>query len=715
MDFINNNCKVVFSDDHKQVEQVYVNNVAIMSEKVPVFVVELRDSKGDRITFTSEETKSAIIENNVISYSVMYNVSVSIEVSKGEENQLQFCPRIINHGDFAIESIMLLPVVVPKELAATGGTYKIMTPFNEGAEIEDINLRTRNYLGYTKAEYPSLGLASFFPGAMCSQFMAYYDGVKGMYFGTHDKHGNLKDLDACETETGIRFNIRMFCGVNPGDDYISEYPLVIASFNGDWYDAADIYRNWFDKNKGPEFKKIEENERIPDWYKESPVVVAYPVRGKHDTDIMAPNKLFPYNNALPVLDSYEERLKSKLMVLLMHWEGTAPWAPPYVWPPYGGEEIFGEFVDEVHKRDNVIGVYCSGLGWTQHSGLMFYEKSGEYNSKNLSQSMCTGPDGEVKESTICRGIRYGYDMCPTEDFTINTLTNEVKSISDAKVDYIQVLDQNHGGISTLCYAKHHKHPYIPGKWQTEAMNSLIDGFYEASDNKQLLFGCESASSEAFIPNLLFSDNRFEATFFEGRPIPLYSYLYHEYVNNFMGNQIGSNGIFSHDLSDLNMYYRIGYSFAAGDMGTVVMDEDGDAKWNWGDNLSKTKPNTDLILQYISKINAVRRQYPQFMMSGRAQRPIIPEGAKKVPLQMNYLTPALLPGEERIINIDNVLLGCYSNGDSHGEILINFTNEDAELSFDFDYVLYIDGQEKNMKCGEKFILNARETAFVTFKK
>ena len=83
--------------------------------------------------------------------------------------------------------------------------------------------------------------------------------------------------------------------------------------------------------------------------------------------------------------------------------------------------------------------------------------------------------------------------------------------------------------------------------------------------------------------------------------------------------------------------------------------------------------------------------------------------------MNYLTPALLPGEERIIYIDNVLSGCYSNGDSYGEILINFTNEDSELSFDFDYVLFIDGQERNMKCGERFTLNARETAFVTFKK
>ena len=76
-------------------------------------------------------------------------------------------------------------------------------------------------------------------------------------------------------------------------------------------------------------------------------------------------------------------------------------------------------------------------------------------------------------SHICRGQRSGYDMCPTQSFTIDTICGQVEKMCEAGIDYIQVLDQNHGGTPYFCYSREHGHPYAPGIWQTKAMKDLF--------------------------------------------------------------------------------------------------------------------------------------------------------------------------------------------------------------------------------------------------
>ena len=92
------------------------------------------------------------------------------------------------------------------------------------------------------------------------------------------------------------------------------YPMVMRFFEGDWHDACEIYRTWFENFKSREFTKITENKKLPGWYGNSPVIVTYPVRGRHDTDVMTPNKLFPYINVMPHVERFEKAFGSKIMI-----------------------------------------------------------------------------------------------------------------------------------------------------------------------------------------------------------------------------------------------------------------------------------------------------------------------------------------------------------------------------------------------------------------
>lgn len=156
------------------------------------------------------------------------------------------------------------------------------------------------------------------------------------------------------------------------------------------------------------------------------------------------------------------------------------------------------------------------------------------------------------------------------------MSSQVSKIANSGCDYIQYFDQNLGGTSYFCYAKDHGHPPAPGKWQEEAMIKIFKKLLELDSvkDRKVLIGCEGAAAEPYMPYLSFNDLRFFINYSFGCPVPLYSYIYHEYVNNFMGNQCLVTDVINTDKSPLNLNQRIAYSFCAGDMLAVALSDGG---------------------------------------------------------------------------------------------------------------------------------------------
>jgi hypothetical protein len=132
--------------------------------------------------------------------------------------------------------------------------------------------------------------------------------------------------------------------------------------------------------------------------------------------------------------------------------------------------------------------------------------------------------------------------------------------------------------------------------------------------------------------LLFNDARATINLAIGRPVPAYGYVYHEYVNNFMGNQNGVSHTIDIEKSPLNFLQRLAYSFCAGDLMTIIIRDDGEMIWDWGGSWSVPGPDREQTVRLIRNLSSWRQGAgKEYLIYGRMIKPLPVENRRKVPM------------------------------------------------------------------------------------
>ena len=492
---------------------------------------------------------------------------------------------------------------------------KLFWPEWDGIEVTNYNTRPYRVVGYRERFSPSFS-SPLYPGLAQMQFMAAYKEGKGVYFSAADNRHTPKAVnwEQIDDKT-VRLTLQTFCGdLDKDGAWRPKFYYSLRSYEGGWMEACEIYRDWV--YTLPDFQK---KPKRPKWMYDSPVNLIYPIRGYgRDTGRdMKPNHMFPYVNAMPIVERYGKLLDSRIMALLMHWEGTAPWAPPYVWPPYGGEKALAEFRDALHKRGDLLSVYCSGTAWTQISAIVpSYSLEQRFEDEHLGRHMMRGPKGEIT-ACILNGFdstKLGYDMCLADDWCVGEVVAEAAKLSRFGMDYSQFFDQNMGGGWLLCYAKHHGHPPIPGAWATDAMVALQKRLVAAGNG--MVFGCEQTAATPYVPTLPYSDARpMPGLVYFGRPVPGSAFVYHEWMCNFTGNQCGMN-------RRMNAFWRWMSGFHNGDMFSLVLDDKGEVVSGWTFHKNEQFPEKEGLIPVLKELNAIRKKYPSFLLEGKMISPFL---------------------------------------------------------------------------------------------
>jgi len=229
--------------------------------------------------------------------------------------------------------------------------------------------------------------------------------------------------------------------------------------------------------------------------------------------------------------------------------------------------------------------------------------------------MCAAPDGSIGISRICTAQRRGYDLCPASERGREILQEAYSPLFASGIDYAQILDQNHGGSQYFCYSTKHRHPQAPGDWMTTSMQKLLTEWNTAAPNT--LFGCESAAGEPFMGNLLLSDNRYELNWRAGHPVPLYAYLFHEYLRNFMGNQVSC----PLDIHEETLRLRMAYSYAAGDLLTFALLPNGQFLPQWSCRDFSGLPDREKALTFAANLSKFGRgEAKDYLCFGKMKKP-----------------------------------------------------------------------------------------------
>ena len=394
---------------------------------------------------------------------------------------------------------------------------KGILPFTEGAKGDEI-LQTDSIGRMTESPLIS-GMASqvAYPGASM-QFTTLMGDGRGFYFAEEDGQANRKHFAwTPDAERGtLTFSISHPVLNWGAKELVNEYgrpgDVVMGPFQGDWFDAARIYREWALtapwSRKGP----ISEREDFPRWLARLGYWMNAPL--KHETEIDLPIMTQEFFD-LP--DTICKDFGFSMGAYSHH-----DLNPEYL-PPRLGSVAFARVVKELRAKGIRVVPYVNGYLWNQ--GTESYRMEDAERRAGLLMESGIVPNTWVGSPDLSAA------MCPATDLwrqKLGDLTKELVGkygISGVYIDYLT----NH---NSDCFNKEHGHAIAGGNYWSRSVHSLYE---------HIRRGCKELDPEAILCGEMAAEWCIDVldTMHSGSVssnAPVYLAVYHGYTQIFGGVQ-----------------------------------------------------------------------------------------------------------------------------------------------------------------------------------
>jgi hypothetical protein len=378
-----------------------------------------------------------------------------------------------------------------------------------------------------------------YPGQIALQMAAFYHDDLGLYLATHDAGQHPKTFHMGprpDLGEGPVLSVSHHVSEIPGADLAIPYETILGLFHGDWYDVADLYREWATRQWWCE-KTLWERD-LADWLRRG-VGGVWQMSNYHIPRLDLNHSL---DQIAETVNAVSARAGVPLLGLVFNWEQGGAWTGPRgFFPPREGEAQFRAAMQKLCDAGNFGFVYITGNNWYVKIGYDPPWDSWPQFLVEGEQLALRRPDGEYTVMSW-----YGnweiVRLCPEPEAALELHADIFLGCLDLGCTVVQIDNFPCGG-SEACYDSAHGHPLGHGPWWSEACARMLEEIRRRAKakNPQCAISTEGVA-ENFIPWLDLCDQRagnmeYFGHYGRGLPmggetIPLFNTVYNEYIGSY---------------------------------------------------------------------------------------------------------------------------------------------------------------------------------------
>ena len=568
-----------------------VKKRTLFSGKKPVFTAYFTDlTTGERFGISSEDGwKSVNVNGNTLEFrSPDRAPGVSVIITCSGENALEFTTHVVNTE----KNISAQEISHPSLWFDKNKNTRFFYPYGCG-ETKPSTVRD----GWNaRWSYPSYGASM--------QYMCFYNTAtgRGVYYGLHDPAPAAKFLiirTSPDEKAVLMKSSQILSGIKSGENSQSLCgSCVMRAFDGDWYDASLLYRDFVESNAQycPEYG---ENGRknVPQWLKE--------------TDCWFNTRVLDDGDFSDEVIAQAKELGVNPAIHLYYWH-KIPFDNDY--PHYFPmRDNVLPALKKLHEAGIKVMPYINGRLWDTRDrdceDFEFTSVAKPWATKDANGEPVTEQysSKESDGSKVTLAV-----MCPSTTLWQDKVASIVEKLFETGFDGVYI-DQIAAAEAKPCTDKRHKHPAGGGEWWCRAYNTMLERIARNKPADRAL--TTECTADPFMPHL---DAYLTWIWIKNDQVPAFPTVFSDKVLTF-GTDFRALGSMGYDLfnvlDEAGVRIFSAQSFLFGQqMGWMTPE------------LFSRMPHRDFYIRLVRARAGVRR----YFLEGRVLRPpVIKDDGEKI--------------------------------------------------------------------------------------